>query len=126
MQAPLRGGMEADGGFLTENQGVLANNRRMLAENTRVRQALDNAGTIVVVADEKHEIVYANETAKSTFAPLQPDFQRELPQFSAAPLVGASIDIFRPLAALDRAALARLPSTSVETLAIGGHTMVLR
>ncbi|HWS65159.1 MAG TPA: methyl-accepting chemotaxis protein [Steroidobacteraceae bacterium] len=125
MQSTLRNRIEADRAVLTENQRMLADNRRMLAENTRVRQALDNAGTIVVVADEKHEIVYANETAKSTFARLQPDFQRELPQFSAAPLVGASIDIFRPLPCLERAALDRLPSTSVETLAIGGHTLVL-
>jgi methyl-accepting chemotaxis protein len=125
MQATLRNRIEADRAVLTENQRVLADNRRMLAENTRVRQALDNAGTIVVVVDEKHEIVYANETAKKTFAQLQLDFQRELPQFSAAPLMGASIDIFKPLPCLDRVALDGLRSTSIETLAIGGHTLVL-
>ena len=58
--------------------------RRALAENTRVRQALDNAGTIVLVADEKHQIVYANETAKRTFARLQDDMRRSLPNFSSA------------------------------------------
>ena len=125
MQKTLRNRIEADRAVLAENQRMLVDNRRMLAENTRVRQALDNAGTIVVVVDEKHEIVYANETAKSTFAQLQPDIQRELPQFTGAPLVGASIDIFRPLPCLDRVALDRLRSASVETLAIGGHTLVL-
>jgi len=125
MQTTLRNRIEADRAVLTENQRVLADNRRMLAENTRVRQALDNAGTVVVVVDEKHEIVYANETAKSTFAQLQPDIQRELPQFSGSPLVGSSIDIFRPLPCLDRVALDRLRSASIETLAIGGHTLVL-
>jgi methyl-accepting chemotaxis protein len=125
MQTTLRNRIEADRAVLTENERMLAENRRMLAENTRVRQALDNAGTIVVVVDEKHEIVYANETAKSTFARLQPDMQRELPQFSKAPLVGASIDIFRPLPCLDRVALDGLRSASRETLAIGGHTLVL-
>jgi methyl-accepting chemotaxis protein len=125
MQTTLRNRIEADRAVLTENQRVLADNRRMLAENTRVRQALDNAGTIVVVVDEKHEIVYANETAKSTFAQLQPDIQRELPQFSGAPLVGASIDIFRPIPCLDRVALEGLRKATVETLAIGGHTLVL-
>jgi methyl-accepting chemotaxis protein len=125
MQTTLRNRIEADRAVLIENQRVLVDNRRMLAENTRVRQALDNAGTVVVVVDEKHEIVYANETAKSTFVQLQPDIQRELPQFSGAPLVGASIDIFRPLPCLDRVALDRLRNASTETLAIGGHTLVL-
>ncbi|HLZ97780.1 MAG TPA: methyl-accepting chemotaxis protein, partial [Steroidobacteraceae bacterium] len=125
MQTTLRNRIEADRAVLTENERMLADNRRMLAENTRVRQALDNAGTIVVVADEKHEIVYANETAKSTFMQLQPDIQRELPQFTAAPLMGASIDVFKPLPCLERAALDGLRKTAVETLAIGGHTLVL-
>jgi methyl-accepting chemotaxis protein len=125
MQATLRNRIEADRAVLTENQRVLADNRRMLAENTRVRQALDNAGTIVLVVDEKHEIVYANETAKRTFTKLQPDLQRELPQFSGAPLVGASIDIFKPLQFLDRVAIDGLRSTRTETLTISGHTLLL-
>ena len=99
--------------------------RSALAENTRVRQALDNAGTIVMVVDEKHTIVYANETAKSTFARLQRDIQRELPQFSTAPLVGASIDIFKPVPCLDRAALDCLRVSQKQTLTLGGHTLVL-
>jgi methyl-accepting chemotaxis protein len=110
MQTTLRISIQAD--------------RRALAENTRVRQALDNAGTIVLVADEKHQIVYANETAKKTFAKLQADMRRDLPSFSSD-LIGASIDIFRPEPALDRAALAALRSSSRQVLTLGGHTLVL-
>ncbi len=111
MQTTLRVRIEAD--------------RSALAENTRVRQALDNAGTVVMVADEKHNIVYANETAKSTFARLQHDIQRELPQFSGAPLVGGSIDIFKPVQCLDRAALDGLHGSQNQVLTLGGHTLVL-
>ncbi len=99
--------------------------RRLLAENTRVRQALDNAGTIVLVVDEKHKIVYANETAKTTFAQLRRDIQRDLPQFSDTGLVGASIDIFKPVQFLDRAVLDRLRDSQSEMLTLGGHTLVL-
>ncbi len=111
MQTTLRIRIEAD--------------RGILAENTRVRQALDNAGTIVLVVDEKHKIVYANETAKTTFALLQQDIQRELVQFSAAALVGASIDIFKPVPFLDRVALDGLRDSQTKTLTVGGHTLVL-
>ncbi len=125
MQATLRGRIEADRATLAENRQVLAENHRMLAENTRVRQALDNAGTVVLVVDEAFEIVYANEAAKTTFAQLQNDLQAELTQFSGTRLVGSSIDMFRPVPCLDRAALSRLRSAHTETLSIGGHTLVL-
>jgi methyl-accepting chemotaxis protein len=111
MQTALRIRIEAD--------------RRLLAENTRVRQALDNAGTIVLVVDEQYKIVYANETAKITFANLQRDIQRELPQFSGTALVGASIDIFKPVQCLGRAALDGLRDSRNEMLTLGGHTLVL-
>jgi methyl-accepting chemotaxis protein len=57
MQTTLRGRIEADRTTLVENQRMLAENRRMLAENTRVRQALDNAGTVVLVVDEAYQII---------------------------------------------------------------------
>jgi methyl-accepting chemotaxis protein len=111
MQSTLRIRIEAD--------------RSALAENTRVRQALDNAGTVVLVADEKHKIVYANETAKSTFARLQQNIQRELPQFTGTAMVGASIDIFAPVQCLDRAVLDAMRGPQNKTLTLGGHSLVL-
>ena len=110
MQTTLRISIQAD--------------RRALAENTRVRQALDNAGNIVLVADEKHQIVYANETAKRSFAALQADMRRDLPNFTSD-LVGASINIFSPEPALDRATLSALRITSRQVVTLGGHTLIL-
>jgi methyl-accepting chemotaxis protein len=132
MQTTLRGRIEADRAALAENQRMLTENRRMLAENTRVRQALDKAGTVVLVVDESHQIVYANEAAKTTFAQLQNDLKAELPAFAGTSsagspinLIGSSIDIFRPIPCLDRPALAALRGPQTETLSIGGHTLVL-
>ncbi|MGB6307443.1 MAG: methyl-accepting chemotaxis protein [Steroidobacteraceae bacterium] len=111
MRAALRIRIEAD--------------RSALAENTRVRQALDNAGTIVLTVDENHQIVYANKTAQSTFARLEQDIRGELPQFSAAALVGSSIDIFKPVQCLERAALDGLRDADSKMLTLGGHSLVL-
>ena len=99
--------------------------RRTLAENTRVRQALDSAGTIVVVVDETHTIVYANETARKTFTNLEEDIRRDLPNFSSAAMVGASVEMFKPERALDRATLSSLSATQNRVLTRGGHTLVL-
>jgi methyl-accepting chemotaxis protein len=110
MQSTLRVSIESD--------------RRALAENSRVRQALDSAGTIVLVADEKHQIVYANETAKQTFARLAAAIRRDLPNFTAN-LVGASIDVFKPETMLSTGALSNLRGPSNHVLTVGGHTLVL-
>jgi methyl-accepting chemotaxis protein len=111
MQTTLRVRIEAD--------------RAALAENTRVRQALDNAGTVVMVMNEQYEIVYANETAKTTFASLEADIRRELPQFRGTALIGASIDMFGSVQGLDRASLHDLHVPLSKTLTLGGHTLIM-
>jgi len=103
----------------------IAADRSALAENTRVRQALDNAGTVVLVIDERHRIVYANEAARSTFAQLQPDIQRQLPAFCGTALVDASIAMFSPVPCLEGATLDALRAPHSQTLTLGGHTLVL-
>jgi methyl-accepting chemotaxis protein len=110
MQTTLRISIEAD--------------RHALAENIRVRQALDHAGTIVFVANEQHQIVYANEIALISFARLQQDIRRDLPNFSSE-LIGSSIDIFKPEPALDRETIAALRGPWSQVLTLGGHTLVL-
>ena len=99
--------------------------RIVLAENTRVRQALDNAGTAVLVVDEKGSIVYGNETGRSLFADLEADIRRDWPRFSTAGLIGASIDIFKPESCLNKASLDGLRTSLNKVLTLGGHTLVL-
>ena len=99
--------------------------RRALAETMRVRQALDSAHVIVVVLDEQHCIVYANEAARSTFSRLERDFRADMPGFAASPFVSASLDIFKPEPFLDRHAIDRLRTAARGELTLGGHSLVV-
>ena len=70
---------------LDEMQGKLRTQieteRAVAAENTRIRQALDKASTSVVLADEKHQIIYVNETAQASFTRNAQEIRATLPDF---------------------------------------------
>jgi methyl-accepting chemotaxis protein len=64
------------------------------AANTRIKVALDNVGSAVMVADTERNIIYANRSAIKLFSDAEPDIRKQLPGFDAATLVGSSIDAF--------------------------------
>ncbi|MGS1079452.1 methyl-accepting chemotaxis protein [Pseudoxanthomonas beigongshangi] len=71
-----------------------AQERRIADENLRIRTALDNAGTSVMIASPEREIIYANRAVIELLASYAGDIQRALPRFDADRLIGSSIDVF--------------------------------
>ncbi len=79
-------------------------------ENLRIRTALDNVSSCVMMADNDNRIIYMNETVRAMFKEAEADIRKDLPGFDADRLLGASIDDFhknpvhqqRMLEALDR------------------------
>jgi len=67
--------------------------RAAAAENARIRQALDRVSTSVILADASQTIIYVNEIAAAMFARTQSQINRTLPGFSAARLVGSTLDV---------------------------------
>lgn len=70
---------------------------RQAAETTRIKEALDNASSQVMLADPKHQIVYCNLAAQNMLQAHTDAFQQVLPEFSSAQVIG--YDIGRLLAA---------------------------
>lgn len=66
----------------------------LAAANARIKVALDNVTTNVMVADEKYNIVYLNDSVKQMLKIAEPDLRKELPQFNASEIIGKNIDIF--------------------------------
>ena len=114
---------------LTVMQGALKTrvetDRAALAENLRVRQALDSAASTVLVADESHRIVYANQVAIATFARLAADIRRDLPSFRGEELVGSTLEMFSGIPAVSPASLQALTTAQSSIVVLGGHTLVL-
>ncbi len=72
----------------------LEQERAVARENLRIRQALDAASSAVMVADVDGNIIFINRTADRLFAEMEPELQRQWPNFASKRIVGSNIDIF--------------------------------
>ncbi|MCB1775605.1 MAG: PAS domain-containing protein, partial [Gammaproteobacteria bacterium] len=97
--------------------------RKVSAANLRLKVALDNVSSNVMVADESHRIIYVNETALRLFSDAEADIRKELPNFEAKRLLGANIDTFHSNPAHQRGLVEGLRDTHRATFEIGGLTM---
>ncbi len=101
----------------------LAESRDQAINSGRIQQALDNVESCVMVANNNYEIIYMNKTVLKMFTDLEPDIQKQLPEFRADKLLGSNIDVFHKNPAHQRGMLDKLSSTFRSTLMIGGHYM---
>jgi methyl-accepting chemotaxis protein len=93
-----------------------------LISNGRIRAALDNVSANVMLADAGGEIIYTNRAVDAMLRDAETDLRKELPQFSAAGVVGANIDVFHKSAGHVRRLLSDLKSSHTMQLRIGGRT----
>lgn len=90
-------------------------------DNMRIRVALDNCTTNVMVADNNFDIVYLNDSVTEMMKDAESDLRKELTQFDASKLFGANIDIFHKNPAHQRGLLERLSSTYTTSIQVGGR-----
>ena len=92
-------------------------------EASRIRMALDNVSSSVMMADNDRKIFYMNKSAQSLFLEAEADIQQDLPDFDSETLVGASIDDFHAHPEHQSALLESLENRHESQLKIGGRTM---
>jgi len=92
-------------------------------ESMRIKQALDNVSSCVMVANTNLEIIYMNDTVKSMFKNAEKDIQQQLPNFDADKLLGANIDQFHKNPAHQRGMVPNLQGTLRSELVIGSRHM---
>ena len=63
-------------------------------ENLRIRTALDNVSSSVMMADADNNIIYMNKMVEKLFRDSQSAIVRDLPGFDADTLLGSNIDVF--------------------------------
>lgn len=102
----------------------LSSSERM-KENSRIRAALDNTTTNVMVADQDLNIVYMNESQSAMMRTAEADLRKELSNFDASDLIGKNIDVFHKNPAHQRGLLARLTSAFETDIKVGGRSFHL-
>eukprot|EP01026_Neomeris_dumetosa_P066563 TRINITY_DN64528_c0_g1_i9.p3 TRINITY_DN64528_c0_g1~~TRINITY_DN64528_c0_g1_i9.p3 ORF type:complete len:132 (-),score=16.13 TRINITY_DN64528_c0_g1_i9:64-459(-) len=83
----------------------------LAAANARVKEALDNVTTNVMIADADANIIYLNKSVYEMMKVAEDDIKKQLPQFDVNNLMGVNIDIFHKNPAHQRGILNKLTST---------------
>jgi methyl-accepting chemotaxis protein len=99
--------------------------RRVADENLRIRNALDDVGTNVMIADNERSIIYMNQSVAAMLSRAEGDIRKELPQFEARRLLGASMDVFDKEPGFQKRMLDGLRERYATRLVIGGRTFSL-
>ena len=94
-------------------------------ENLRIRSALENVTTNVMIADADRNIVYVNKPLARMLLAAQDDLRRDLPGFDANDLLKRNIDIFHKRPEHQAKLLASLQQTHTAQIRVGGRTMRL-
>ncbi|MGR9052308.1 MAG: methyl-accepting chemotaxis protein, partial [Gammaproteobacteria bacterium] len=103
--------------------GDLARSKQIGAETLRIKQALDNVQSCVMVANNNFDIIYMNKTVQAMFDRAEADIRKQLPNFEASRLLGANIDQFHKNPAHQRELLVRSKETIKSSLEVGGRYM---
>lgn len=101
----------------------LAFSKENADEAGRIKQALDNVQSCVMVSNNNLEIIYMNNTVQDMFNNAEADIRTKLPNFKANELLGANIDQYHENPAHQRNLLGNLTSTIKSSLEIGGRHM---
>ncbi|HEY8098768.1 MAG TPA: methyl-accepting chemotaxis protein [Methylobacter sp.] len=117
--------MEAIKSMQTKLGFDVAENRRVADESLRVKIALDNVSTGVMIADNDGKIIYVNKSVSNLLSKAEQCIRKDLPNFSAEKLVGSKIDGFHKDPAHQSQLLASLTGTYTATMELGGRSMVV-
>lgn len=104
---------------------MLTEARRLADDNQRVKAALDNVTTNVMIADNDRNIIYMNKSVSEMLANAESDVRKILPNFNASRLLGSNMDQFHKHPAHQQNLLASFTSTHSAQIQVGVRTFRL-
>ncbi len=106
---------------VTEKLTAQREEKRISTENSRIKSALDNCKTNMMVADADYNIVYINDTMRDMLVTNEPDMKKDLPQFDARNIIGVNIDTFHKTPSHQRNVLDQITRAFDTSITIGGR-----
>lgn len=97
--------------------------RQRADEASRIRMALDNVTSSVMMADNDRRIFYLNKSAQRLFQEAEEDIRKDLPGFRNDNLLGGAIDAFHQHPKHQAKLLETLEQTFASEIQIGDRTM---
>jgi len=121
--------LKGDFGVLKNNINAIidmfSGTKHVASENQRVKAALDNVTTNVMIADNDRNIAYMNQSVSDMLVNAENDLRKALPSFNASKLLGSSIDQFHKNPAHQKNLLATFTSTFRTQIKVGARTFSL-
>ncbi|TRX01641.1 methyl-accepting chemotaxis protein [Candidatus Methylobacter oryzae] len=99
--------------------------RKAADETLRVKIALDNVSTGVMIADNDRNIIYANKSVINTLHKTNATIKGSLLKFSIDSLIGRNMDDFHEKSAHQAKMLASLTGSHEAAMIMGGRSMVV-
>ncbi|WP_061248527.1 methyl-accepting chemotaxis protein [Leptospira alstonii] len=90
-------------------------------EFLRMRTAVDNVTTNIMMADRNFNVVYMNKAIREMFGKAETDIKKQLSNFNLSALMGTNIDSFHKNPAHQRGLLNQLTGTFKSSISIGGR-----
>jgi methyl-accepting chemotaxis protein len=109
----------------TEEFKIEDDKKRVADEMARVKIALDNVSTGVMIANTDREIIYVNGSVTRILKEAESEIRKVLPNFNADKLIGVNIDSFHKNPKHQADMLATLNTTYSARLNIGNRHMVV-
>ena len=99
--------------------------RKLADENLRIKNALDNVSSNVMIANNERDIVYMNSSVMAMMVGNEAELRKTLPSFDTRKLIGGSIDQFHKNPAHQMHMLAALRGTHRTQIKVGSLTFAL-
>jgi methyl-accepting chemotaxis protein/PAS domain-containing protein len=95
------------------------------AENMRIKIALDNVVTNVMIADNDRNIIYMNKSIVDMLSHAETDIRKALPNFNVRNLHGSNIDQFHKNPAHQKHLLGSFTTNHKAQIVVGGRSFTL-
>nr|MBV6631145.1 PAS domain-containing protein [Oceanococcus sp. HetDA_MAG_MS8] len=99
--------------------------REIADENLRIRNALDNVSTNVMIADNDRRITYINRSLFDMFTRAEADLRKDFPQFDVRKVLGSCIDIFHKNPVHQQRMIENMIDTHRAQIVVGGRAFNL-
>lgn len=109
----------------TERVAKAEAERKIADENARVKQALDNVTTNVMIADRDANIIYVNKAVVKMMQTAESDIKKELTNFDASKLLGSNMDQFHKNPHHQRSLIQDMRGTYRGKASVGGRSFTV-
>lgn len=110
---------------MTEELARRAEERIIHNENLRIRDALNNIETCVMIADANNDIIFLNKSVTQMLTAAEAEIKKSFPDFSASNLLHKNMDIFHKNPAHQQGMVKALKSTHIAQIKIANSTFKL-